>query len=459
SNVGMMLARVDAPFLGREATVLGVDPNWRPTPRWNLRSRVFGSRIDHQGTRSSDLGATLWADYEMERGWRQQWIAMHFGDELEINDAGYLARNSVNYLHWQVSRRFTDLPEQSRAASVDWRARVSGNYNNHGDRLNDQLRISREAQLRDGSSAFAQVNINSAGVSDTLLRGRGNVRLPANFNAYYEFERPRKGRWAHDVEFELFGGGLAGNRRLGSALWYGATYFVTDAFSLNAGAALVQRPDWLIWQGADSGNLVGGFDGREAKLLAGLDWTIDGRQELRVKLQAIGIDARLRQAWRFDPSGHPVAVSDPVEDFSVRNLAFQIRYRYELAPLSHLYVVYGRGGFDRRAIADGVDNALLDSFDLRDDEQLLVKLAYRFELYCAARPVPPGGPGAGVHGIAQVDRDDAPGALRGGRAVRLRAAQRVAPGLVPHAAVGAGGGHGDRHLHLHRARGSSGRVR
>ena len=74
------------------------------------------------------------------------------------------------------------------------------------------------------------------------------------------------------------------------------------------------------------------------------------------------------------------AANDPVADFGVRNLAFQVRYRYELAPLSYLYVVYGRGGFDRTAIADGVGEALLDSFDLRDDEQLMVKLSYRFEL-------------------------------------------------------------------------------
>ena len=99
-----------------------------------------------------------------------------------------------------------------------------------------------------------------------------------------------------------------------------------------------------------------------------------------MKLQAIGIDANARHAWRFDPAGNAIAATDTVEDFSVRNLAFQIRYRYELAPLSHLYVVYGRGGFDRSAIADGVDEALVDSFDLRDDEQLMVKLSYRFEL-------------------------------------------------------------------------------
>ena len=379
-NLGMMLTRVDRPFLDREATVLGVDHNWRPTPRWNVRSRVFGSRIDDGGVRSDDLGATLWADYEMDHGWRQQWIAMHFGDELEINDAGYLARNNLNYLHWQASRRFTDKAEDSRYSSTDWRWRVSSTYNNHGQKLNDQFRMSREGGLRNGAEDYAQINVNSAGISDNLLRGHGIVRLPANFNAFYEFERPRKGRWAHNVEAELFGGGLAGNHKLGGALWYGATYFVNDAFSLNAGASMLLRPDWLVWQGPATGDLVGAFDGKEAKLLAGLDWSIDARQELRGKLQAIGIDARVRNTWRFDPAGNAIAAADTVDDFSVRNLAFQIRYRYELAPLSYLYVVYGRGGFDRSTIADGVDEALLDSFDLRDDEQLLVKLSYRFEI-------------------------------------------------------------------------------
>ena len=75
-----------------------------------------------------------------------------------------------------------------------------------------------------------------------------------------------------------------------------------------------------------------------------------------------------------------MASDDPVADFSLRNLGFQIRYRYELAPLSYLYVVYGRGGFERNEFSDELGGLLGDSFDLRDDEQLLVKLSYRFEI-------------------------------------------------------------------------------
>jgi hypothetical protein len=376
-NIGAMLTHVDRPWLDREATVFGIDHNWRPTPRWNVKTRVFGSRIDQSGSTQTDSGATVWADYEMEHGWRQQWIAMHFGNDLQINDAGYLSRNSTNYLHWELLRRFAHLPDASRYASKDWRGRISTSYNDRGEKLNDQFRLSREGRLRNGSYEYAQVNINSAGVDDLLTRGHGSVRKPASFGADYQYQRPRKGNWAHEVEAELFSGGLAGNSDIGYSLRYDATYFISDAFSVIAGFYGEQRPDWLVWQRE---NLIGSFEGRELDVNAGVDWSIDNRQELRVKLQAIALDAALRQGWRVDALGHAVATDEPVDDFSVRNLGFQIRYRYEVAPLSYLYVVYGRGGYRQDAFSGEPGHLLRDTFALRDDEHFFVKFSYRFEL-------------------------------------------------------------------------------
>ncbi|MDR6839993.1 DUF5916 domain-containing protein [Pseudoxanthomonas sacheonensis] len=377
-NLGMMLTQVDRPYLDREATVLGVDHNWRPNQRWNVQTRVFGSQIEQSGETTRDLGATLWADYEMDRGWRQQWIAMHFGNDLQINDAGYLSRNSTNYLHWEVRKRFADQPEQSRYSSKEWRWRASSSHNDHGEKLNNQFRVSREGRLRDGSYEYAQINVNSAGVDDLVTRGHGSVKRPSNFNAYFEYERPRKGRWGHQLETELYSGGLAGNSKIGYSIQYEPTYFVSDAFSLTAGVYADHTPDWLVWN-RDS-NLLGSYDGREVHLNAGLDWTIGSKQELRVKLQAIALDAKMRQTYAVDGGGNAVVSPDKVDDFSVKNLGFQIRYRYELAPLSYLYVVYGRGGYRQEANSEDTGQLLSDSFDLRDDEQLLVKLSYRFEL-------------------------------------------------------------------------------
>jgi hypothetical protein len=155
------------------------------------------------------------------------------------------------------------------------------------------------------------------------------------------------------------------------------TYFISDALSLSLGADYVYTPGWLVWQ---HDNLVGSFDSHQILLDAGVNWNIGNRQELRIKLQALGLDARLLQAYRVNADRRAVATDDPVDDFSVRNLGFQIRYRYELAPLSDLYVVYGRGGYALDPRYSEAGSQFGRSFDLRDSEQLLVKLAYRFEL-------------------------------------------------------------------------------
>jgi hypothetical protein len=86
------------------------------------------------------------------------------------------------------------------------------------------------------------------------------------------------------------------------------------------------------------GNLLASYRSDQLSLNAGVQWNISSKQELRVKLETIALDARARQGWRVAGDGTPVATSEPVADFSLRNLGFQIRYRYELAPLSDLYI-------------------------------------------------------------------------------------------------------------------------
>jgi hypothetical protein len=375
-NLGLMVTHVQRPFLDRTATTLGVDHNWRPSGRWNVRTRFLGSDIEQSGRNTRGTGATIWADYEMEGGWRQQWIGMHFGNQLRINDAGFLDRNSLNYAHWQVNRRFTQLPAESSYASKDWRWRVSTIYNDRGQLLNDQFRMSRESRLRNGGYEYGQININSAGVDDLLTRGNGVVNLPPNFNSSFNYERPRQGNWGYEIEAEAFSGGLAGNERVGYALNVEPKYFISDAFNVYVGMEVRRTPDWLVWQ---HDNLIGSFDGREVDLNAGFNWTLTHNQELRLKLQAIGLNAALRRAYRVEAAGTAVASAEPVDDFSVRNLGVQIRYRYELAPLSYLFIVYGRGGFEQSTFGDDSGRLLRDSFRLRDDEQLLVKFSYRFE--------------------------------------------------------------------------------
>jgi len=376
-NLGMLLTRVDNPWLDRNATVLGVDDHWRPNDKFTLWTNLVGSDILQSGEHSTDSGATMLADYDMGDGWRQQWLGMHFGDQLQINDFGYLDRNNFNYGHWEVRKRNTDLPGDSAYNSHEWRFRIDALDNDHGLRLRRQLRVSRSSGLRNGASEDIQLNVNSAAWDDLLTRGHGALFLPSTVELGFSRSSPRHGDWAYKVDLEIFGGGLSGNEHKGYDVEFIPTYFISDAFSVYFGPELNHRPDWLVWQ---HDNLIGSFDEHALQLDAGFDWTITNRQELRLKLQAIGLDARIRQAYRVGANGRAVASNDQVDDFSVSNLGLQIRYRYELAPLSYLYVVYGRGGYSMDNVNRSASDIFGNSFSLRDDEQLLVKLSYLFDL-------------------------------------------------------------------------------
>ena len=195
-------------------------------------------------------------------------------------------------------------------------------------------------------------------------------------NLFWERYRPRKGHW------ELYGNvganidGIGENRKWGWSASFNPTYYVTDAFSVYSNFSYESIPQWAIWQ---HDNLIGTFDGEIGEFDAGVNWTIGDKQEFRVKLQALAVDAPLRQAWRAAPDGTPIATSDPIDDFSLSNFGFQVRYRYELKPLSDLYVVYGRGGDIFHEYSDNAFDLMRDAYGLRDSDQILVKISYRFE--------------------------------------------------------------------------------
>jgi hypothetical protein len=376
-TLGMLLTRVDHPWLDRDATVLGIDHHWRPTPQWTAWTNLVGSDIAQSGVRSHGFGATELVSYDMGGGWRQQWLMMHFDDRLQVNDFGYLGRNNLDYLHWEVQKRVTDLPPGSRYSAHDWHFRIDGVDDDHGLRLRRQFRVNRQSSLRDGAQEFAQININSAGWDDQLTRGHGKLFLPPSMQFNFQHQGPRHGNWAWEIDTDVSSGGLSGNRRIGYDAKLVPTYFISDAFSIYAGLYGEDTPDWLVWQ---HDALIGRFHERALQLDAGFTLNIGSRQELRMKMQAIGLDAESEGGYLVGANGRAVAAAEPVDDFSLRNLGLQLRYRYELAPLSYLYVVYGRGGYALDDVHKEAAGLLGDALSLRDDEQFLVKLNYRFDM-------------------------------------------------------------------------------
>ena len=250
--------------------------------------------------------------------------------------------------------------------------------NTSGLWLQRQTRLQGNSQRKDGGNLGWNVQLRAPGFDDLITRGNGQMRVRNGANAFIYRGFPRRRDWKFGFDASLgLAGGLRSDAPYAWSASVNATHYFNDALNLELWLGHVTDQEQLIWQ---TGNLVAGFEMNRYDLGASVNWNIGTRHELRVKLEALGFDADQPRTWRIGGEGRPMASTDEVSPFSLRNMGFQVRYRYELAPLSNLYVVYGRGGFGFDDFAAGAFNQFSDAFSLRNDEQLLVKLAYRFEL-------------------------------------------------------------------------------
>ncbi len=378
-GIGAMVTRVERPFLDREATVLSLDHHWAPNDRWNVRTNVVGSSIDQRGTVVRDSGAQIRIDNDIGAGWRQQLYLLHSGGDLQLNDFGFLDRNNFNYGRYEISRRVTALPDTSPYSSHQWRYAISRRVNDNGVLIGNAFAINRNSERRDGGNAFFEIAGWTPGHDDLITRGNGVVNHPGKLYAFAERFFPKKKHWSLYGNINYNADGLGGIDRGGWKIYLEPNYAVNDNLSVFAGIELQRNPDLLLWRG---GNLLGTYGLQQIFLNAGTVWLIGNQQELRVRLEALGLDAEAKRAWRVAANGKPVRSHDVIDNFALRTLGFQVRYRYEFAPLSYLYVAYVRGGslFDTARGSYSADREFRDAFDLRDSEQLLVKLSYRFDI-------------------------------------------------------------------------------
>ena len=297
---------------------------------------------------------------------------LHSGDDFDINDLGFQSRNNQNRVAGELGYRRDNLAESSRFASHDWVLAFAASNNDHGLALTRQVDIWRYSELRDGGSLFLRAGWLAAGHDDLIARGAGVLNTQGGPVAVFERQRPRAGHWSYSYSFSA-----EPNAVDGMTYTAGATprLHLSDRFDIDVGAYLWHQDAWLLWQGGDA---FADYRTRRVDLSSNLNWFIGDRHELRAKLQAIAIDADGDRSYHLRPDGSldALAASD---DFSLRNLGFQLRYRYKLGYQRDLFLVYSRGGFGLDETAPGLGQTFNDVFSLRDDEQLLLKLAYRFQ--------------------------------------------------------------------------------
>lgn len=379
-RLGINRSRVERPFRDRVAEVDAIDASWQPNAHWLVRPLWMRSRSETAGRRQSGQAAGVVANWDLPGPWRQEYFLLYSDRRFELNDLGFQGRNDSLYLEWETGYRQVNLPPDSRFASHDWEFELLHQETTAGKPLRRRVALMRSSDYREGGNLFVLGNWRATAFDDRLARGNGLVPLAGGPGFFIERNAPRRGdsRLGWYWNLDLYPNAVNGHTLAGGVQ---PRWHVGDGFNIDLGLYATHQSDWLVWQ---QGREFGSFRARRAELYSNLNWFIGEHQELRVKLQAIAIDATALQARRLDERGRLVDSIASIGDFRVRNLGFQVRYRYKLASLSDIYAVYSRGGYaldeGEDALDRGVGRTLSDTFSLRDSDQFLLKVAYRFAL-------------------------------------------------------------------------------
>lgn len=367
---------VDRPFLDRQANVNALHVNYKPNEEWSFETAVNQSRVDVAGVSNTGYAGGVIADWDMPGPFRQQYFWIEVDERSNLNDLGFQDRNNFRYLEWENGFRQDELPKSSMFASHAWELELAQQSNGAGDPLRRDITFQRYSETRAGGNAFFFVRKRLPSFDDLISRNNGIVRSKGGWQALIEGNSAREegGNFAFGWNLGAFPGRTTDRHNLQALIeprWY-----VGDRFDVSLGLVGTRMNDWLLWRGATN---FGRFKSKRMDVFANLNWFISDQQELRIKLENIAIDAELDQALRLQSNRDLIASNTAIDDFRLRNLGFQIRYRYKLGNLSDVFVVYSRGGATIDQQPDDVFGALRDSFELRDSDQFLIKLAYRFE--------------------------------------------------------------------------------
>ena len=367
-GIGWIGTRLQHP--DREATVNGVDVAWfsRDT-RWVFDGQLLHSDVDDV----TGKGGFFDLNYRPSRGVDHAFTGTFLDDTLNINDVGYVQRNDHYVLDYRLSVTESGLTRyRSRQRTMN----VINQWNGEGRPVRLGLFFGQNLTYQDNTQLSMNFRYFPPRVDDRLSRGNGTYKIPHRLAYDFTWRSDRSRPISFNVGISNSQEDLGDNNINYSV---GVDWQPNDRFSTDFNVNYRVRDSWLVHQGNDrltAFTAVGWFPEWNAS------YFINAKQQFRMSMQWTGIKAREDEFYRIDQSGvrHLIEVPRPPMssgDFNVSQMSFQARYRWEIAPLSDLFIVYTRGSNLPRNTTGDYQDLLFDAWSERITDTVVIKLRYR----------------------------------------------------------------------------------
>ena len=367
--IGWMGTNLSHPTI--DATAHAVDMHYFSADnRFVIDTQIMHSNVDGK-TGNGFLGDVA---FRPRRGLQHGLRATYIDDTLDINELGFLTRNDQMNLDYNMFNIESDVPGlRQRTTSLF----ISNQWNTDGKPVRLGLFLNRGYNTLNNNTYDVSLRYFPERIDDRLGRGTGDFKVEGRYGLNLGFRTNPADKLAFNFDLNLDQDEL-GPARTGASARF--TWRPNDRFSSDLRLDYTDREALLVHKGSGS---YTSFESHQWAPQLEMNYFLNAWQQLRFTLQWTALKAFEDRFWQVDSQNldflQPVAKSDDDSDnFTISRLTFQARYRWEIAPLSDLFVVYTRGSNLPTDSFETFQDLLVQSWTDTIVDTLAIKLRYRF---------------------------------------------------------------------------------
>ena len=378
-TIGYMVTQVIDDFTNTTSTVNVFDYIQIKSDKLKLYTDLLASEKEDQ----SGLGFRTQFVYQPTKYSKTSGSILYFEDDFQLNDFGYLQRNDWFHIGLGADIKKIDFDESSILEQID--SGIDVNYDSDTKGNSNPIRIDQrnEIAFKDTSAVKLDFGFKSSGKNTTITRKdeiysyvkvKNKISITADYEAInYKF-------WTYDwrVSFDRSDKydtwDSKGNHK--KFFKIAGSFFPNDFIKINTQFRIKEESEWLNW--IDSNNLAT-YDLSQKTISIDMNWFKGNKHEIRLKSQFVALQADNPRSLASDTNGYLRQSNNEVKSFTKGIASFQLRYKYEIAPLSYLFVVYSKGGDDYNDETDrGTSSILKSPWQNPSDELFSIKFRLKF---------------------------------------------------------------------------------
>jgi hypothetical protein len=343
-TLGYMMTHVDDSFNNTSATVNVIDyVNVKSDQLTYFTDLLFSKKDD-----DSSFGYRSQFNYQPSNFSSVSGSVLYFDKNFQLNDFGYLRRADWIHVGLGGGYKKIDFAIDSPINQIDMN--IDFNYDSDTDGNTNPIRIDQKNEItfKNTSKLKFDLGIKTSGKNTTITRKNSDfpfIKINKKKNITLDFEAINYKFWTYDwrISFEKGEKQKTFNSDGYEREFYkiAGSYFPNDNLKLSLQYRIRKEDEWLIWT---EDNKFGLFDSEQDTISIGLNWFRGNKHEIRLKGQFVSLQADNPRSLISDQKGYLYESDESIKAFTQGVASFQIRYKYEIAPLSYLYLVYSKGG-------------------------------------------------------------------------------------------------------------------